>query len=248
MPIIYYQDSKFKKTVNPVERLLKSTPIQSETFTQDLTASGLNYVMWRTYSWELKEALFKFSGATGKDYSINKLVGRGIITNLNDSLWIGVTGSSTQRIILDQGFYTDVTLASQIKSKMDANQVFIDAGATPFTVGYASNKIKITAAGSAEISYLYENTTVGVNRHSTAGVVIGFMSDKALANSIESDTLVPMLGQKIVITSATGDTTTDMVVHELNPAWHFDIDQAFSFDVSTVALTVDGNVIFQESN
>ena len=131
---------------------------------------------------------------------------------------------------------------------MDANQAFINAGATPFTVSYVNNKITITAAGAIEIAYFYENTTVGVNRHSTAGVVIGFMSNMAYANSIESDTVVAMLGEKVVLDSASANVATSIVINELNPAWFFDIDQALSFDIDAVALTIGGNIIYKETD
>jgi hypothetical protein len=245
MPITYYPDSKHKKAFYPIEKLQKRAELQTKTINVDLSTAGMNYRLWNPYDWGLYEGLLKFSDdTTSRNYSINKLIGVGIVKDLNDFLWFFVDGQPKQKIVLSQGFYTGSELCDELKLRLDTNQAFIDAGSTPFSVTYSDNKFEITPSGG-ELGYLAINTGAPLQRHSSAGVVVGFTEDKH-DSSIESDRDVPMLGEKVVISSAAGVTDQDIVIHELAPCWVFDIDQALSIDVDTANISIYGHFVFKE--
>lgn len=246
MPITYYPNSKKKKALYPIEKLQKRSELQTDTINVDLSTAGTSYRLWNPYDWGLYEGLLKFSDAsTPRNYVIAKLIGRGIVKDLNDLLWCFVNGQPKQKIILSQGFYTGTELATEIKTQLDANQAFIDAGAAPFTVNYAANKFTITPNGGGKIGYLAMNKGAPVLRESSAGIVVGFTEDKH-DTTIESDVNVPMLGETVAIATEVGVIDQDVVIHELAPCWVFDIDQALAINVDTVNLSLYGHLVFKE--
>lgn len=248
MPIKYYYDSAIKKPLNPIEKIQKAKTILSYENRADLTASGLDYTLWHpAKDWIAHDVLLHYSGATNRSYSINKVIGRGIISKLNDLLWIECSGYPTQSIYLDQGFYDGTTLSSQIKTKLDANVNFIASGAAPFTVSYSSITGKFTMAPSlGNIRFFNTNTCVGVNRNSTGGAAIGFNSDSLFAASIESDTAIFGLGNKIPINSETTCTDLNTVINAYSLSPHLDVDTALNVTISAVALNVDYKITFEE--
>jgi len=248
MPIKYYFDSKIKKFCSPVEMLQKKKIVLSATGHVDLTASGLNYTFSCPYeNWEVHEVLMHFSGAVARSYSVNKVIGRGIVTNLNDLLWIKCDGYPAQKIYLDQGFYDGTTLSAQIKAKLDANTAFVAAGATPFTVSYTTGTGKFTILATAgNIQFVNTNIAVGVNRNSTAGIVIGFNTDSSFVNSITGDTAVGALGTLAPLDSEATSTDLNTIVNVDTLAPIFNVDTGLNLTIGTVALTVDYQITYEE--
>ena len=249
MPITYYYDSKFKKPYPNIEKIQKRKVILSPDGQTELTA-GLDYTLWYAVpNWVAHEVLLHYSAATARSYSINKVIGRGIITNLNDLLWISCRNYGAQPIVLSQGFYTGDQLAVELKTQMDANTAFVDSLTAPFTVSYSSatGKFTITANGAKTIQYFVTNTTVGVNRNSTAAQVIGFNVDSAFANSIVSDTVVAGLGDKVPIDQMGACTDINTIVNLDSLSSYFDVDGALNITIGAIAgLTVNYKILYEE--
>lgn len=249
MPITYYFDSKFKKLTSPIESLQKKHTLLSVSDTVNLVTSGLDYSLWYAVNnWKSHEVLMHFSSTTNRDYSVNKIIGRGIIQNINDSLWIQTNGAPAQQIILSEGFYTGTTLSTELKNKLDTNQSFIDLGTSPFTVVYSNitGKFTITANGSEEIQYLLVNPAVSVNKNSTIAQPLGFNSNSVLSNSIVGDTIVAGLGDKIPIAAENGNDDTNLIVNLDNLSTNFDVDSALNLTISTADVIVDYKIIYEE--
>ena len=248
MPITYYFDSKQKKNFPNIEKIQKRKTILSITGNADLTASGMNYTLWHpSDNWVVHEVLMHFSAATARSYSINKVIGRGIITNLNDLLWIKCDGTPAQSIYLEQGFYDGTTLSAQIKAQLDANTAFIAAGVAPFTVSYNATTGKFTIATTAgNVQFINTNTTIGVNRNSTAGAVIGFTTDSSSAASIVGDTVVAGLGSLIPIDAEAASTDLNTIVNVDSLSPHFDVDSGLNLTIGTVGITVDYKISYEE--
>ena len=248
MPIQYYPDSIQKKNLNPIEKIQKKRTILSVSGRVDLAASGVDHTFWAPFpNWLVHDVLLTFGATTAKDYSINKVVGRGFISKLNDLLWFRVDGAPSQAIYLDQGFYTGTTLSAQIKAKLDANQAFIDLSAAPFTVTWSNTtgKFSITPA-SGNVQLLCTNTAIGMNRNSTAGMSIGFTADTAYTSPIVSDTGAFGLGNKIPLDSGTSDSTQNIVVGVDSLSPDFDVDGGINITVSSVATTLDFKITYEE--
>ena len=248
MPIIYYFDSKQKKNFPNIEKIQKRKAILTTTGHTDLTASGLNYTLsCPSDNWVVHEVLMHFGAATARSYSVNKVIGRGIVTNLNDLLWIRCDGYPAQSIYLDQGFYDGTTLSAQIKAKLDANTAFITAGLAPFTVTYSSVTGKFTIATTAgNVQFVNTNTAIGVNRNSTAGIVVGFTADSSFATSIVGDTVVAGLGSLIPIDAESASTDLNTVVNIDSLAPQFDVDTGLNLTIGIVGTTVDYKITYEE--
>ena len=249
MPITYYPISKIKKPYNPIDKIQKRKTILSVSNKVDLTTFGMNYTLWHpSDKWVVHEILMHFGAATARNYFVNKVIGRGIVSSLNDSLYFQTSGFPAQRIILSQGFYTGSQLATELKTQMDANQSFIDASTTPFTVSYNSTtgKFTIAAAGSAQIQYFVLNTAVNLNKDSTARQVIGFNTDSIVANTLVGDTAVFGLGDNIPIDTETGSTDLNTIVNMDSLSPNFDVDGALNITISAIATYVDYKITYEE--
>lgn len=249
MPIKYYYDSKYKKPWNPIEKLQQKSIIRSVSNKADLTAAGTSYTLWHpAENWDVHEVLMHFSGATARSYSVNKVIGRGIITNYNDILWFMCDGYPAQAITLSQGFYsTGTELATHLKAILDANTAFITMGLAPFTVSYSTATGLFTIDSTAgNIKFLNTNTSVGVNRNSTAGATIGFTVDSSFTKPIVSDTVVAGLGTLLPIDTEAASTDLNTVVNVDSLSPHFDVDSGLNLTIGTVALAVDYKITYEE--
>jgi hypothetical protein len=242
MGIKYYPDHVQKKRHHVVDVLSREERLRSINGGQDLTGNPLTYRFSPlTPSWRTKLVALKFSSAVSKTYSINIETGRGIITGLNDSLWIDINTSGwAQKIILAQGFYNGTELSAQVKTALEANSVFSGLGLT-FTVTYSASTDKFTITpSSGTIQYYDVYTPRNLRRNSTAGHVLGFTADQSAA-SLVSDTAVPSLGNKTVIAGATGVETSIV----LNSAIDMSVDEALSIDVTAAVVSVEYCVTYE---
>lgn len=248
-PITYYYDSLKKKPYPDFEKIQKRKTILSDSGTEDLSTSGLDYTFWYPVNnYIIHEVLLHYSDTTTRSYSINKIIGRGIISGLNDLLYISAEDCAIQPIILSQGFYTGDDLATELETQMNANTYFVDAGAAPFDVAYdnTTGLFTITANGSQTVQYFVINTTVPVNRNSTAAQVVGFNADSVMANSIVSDTVVAGLGDVIPIDAESPNTDTNTIINLDSLSPNFTVDQALNITISTVAVTVNYQISYEE--
>jgi len=241
MPILYYADSIYKKR--------KPTPDVIETsVVPPLTHAGreslTQAVSMRTWlpapSWNVKEILLHISSSSNKDYAIGKLIGRGIITGVNDSLWI-TRNNAPRSVIIPLGFYTGTELCLAFQTA--ANATFAGLGVT-FTMIYnpTSGLFTITPS-TGTMGYLHDNPNAP-RRHSTAETVFGLMNNQAESSQVVSDTVVPTLGTKFEIVGANNSNTTYVVVTD---ELAMDVDMALYIDVSALAnQTVDWRTVCQE--
>jgi hypothetical protein len=242
MPIIQDPNSP-GGYVNRIDEAQKSGKKYTAFDTADLSSASLSLAVSNLEeNWKVDEISLKFSNATARTYAVSKLAGRGVLTHKNDYFWLAHTDVVAQRIILSQGFYENsVDFVAEIKSKLDGNTAFSDAGIT-FTVSYdASTKLITITPSSGSIKYLYNNTAQGVRRLSLAGPVIGFLADTGFATSLTGDTPVD-IGTKYLIIDGTGSTVTDFVsTDDIN----MDLDSALLLTGTTgPAVVMDARVTY----
>jgi hypothetical protein len=229
MAIRYYPDHVQKKRNHVVDVLSSESGEHSVNGGQDLSGSALAVRFSPLKpSWVVSLVTLHFSAAVSKTYAVSVETGRGIITGLNDSLWIDVNSSGwAQRIVIPQGFYNGSELSTAVQGALDSNSVFSDLGIT-FTVSYNSgdDTFYITPS-SGTIQYYDVYTPQNLRRNSTAGHVLGFTADQSGA-FIQSDTVVPSLGVKTLMVGKTGTSDTDLIITD--PV-NLTIDEALTIDV-----------------
>lgn len=236
MAIIYYPDHIQKKRRHVVDVMANEETVLSAKGSKDITSSALSYRFSPLApSWTAKTTSMKFSAAVNKTYAVSIETGRGIITGLNDSLWISAGGSSTaEKIVLAQGFYNGTELSSQVKAALEANPVFSGLSLT-FTVTYNTTSDVFTITPSSGTIYYWNTyTQVNVRRNSSAGHVLGFTADQSGA-ALVSDTAVPSLGSKSLIVGDTG-TDSNIVVTD---AIDLSVDEAVTLESTTGAAVVE---------
>lgn len=241
MPITYYPDSVHKRAASPIELLQKANRTFTWTGGRDLNDGAINSILWPGFpSWTLKQINLFFSTNTAKDYSISKLVGRGVIQGLNDRLWIKADGAPAQEIIIAPGFYhngvepaTDESssssslssnssvvyastgnLVAELKAKLDTNEAFNSLGLTPFAVSFtASTGIFEITPSAGQIQFFFRNESKpDIHKTSNGGCLIGLTASTALAGSLVSDTPSVDFGVTFDIVSGTGNTSTDIAL------------------------------------
>jgi len=244
MAIKYYPNRVFRALPTPVDALTKKDIIKSFSGVQDITATALDVTVNPSRDWQVTAIQLIFSGATARDYSIKVVNGRSVVNNLNDFLWLQTQRTLPQKITLDVGFYTGTELATQLQTKLDANDAFSDLGVT-FTVTYAAVTGKYTITpSSGTVQYLDMNPAGRLpDRYSICGHLFGFNEDTSVAASITSDTSVPGLDSESFIVDETADTDLSRY---LNDQIDLSMDEAIRLETSVAALTVNYFVKYKE--
>lgn len=215
MPITYYPERVQKRPASALDILQKANRTYSWEGGADLDAGDMNATLWPKFpSWSVKQVHLYFSTTDAKDYSISKLVGRGIIAGLNDKLWIRANGAPAQEIVLSPGFYDNDAnkLVDELAAQLDANAEFTALGLTPFNVTFteATGLFEITPA-AGNIEFLFTNeTTRDIRKTSTGGPVFGLTADTGSGSSIISDSTAFDFGKTFEIVSDTGSASTDV--------------------------------------
>ena len=242
MGILYYPNEIQKKRPHRIDIQMREATTLAATGAEDLTGTGLSYRLSRPVpSWKAELITLHFSGATARDIAVSIETGLGIISGLNDAIWIGVSGTVPQRVTIDEGFYTGTTMATELKTQLDAETAFVDLGVT-FTVAWSSVTRKFTITPSAgTATFLSENTAQSVRRNSLAGHVLGLTVDQTGA-SISSDTALPSLGSKAPVVDYPASVLTDVVITD---GLVLDEDSAIAIDISPVALTVHYSIKYK---
>ena len=243
MSIEFYPDSLAKKKVHVVEKLQEPDVLYSVADSVDITASGLDVTIWSPRSWEVHRVALHFDAATAKDFDVSVQRGRGVVADKNDRLYFKMNGVNQQPIYLSEGYYDGTALATELQTQLDANAAFSGVSATPFTVNYTSGTglFEIQPA-SGQIAYFDVNGTVSVRRNSSAGHLIGFTQDQALAGTLTSDTAVPGLGTDTVYISDTASSSTDVLGTDVLA---MTVDNALTIGTSAVATTVHYEVVYK---
>lgn len=228
MPINYYPNGTAKMLKHVVEQLQTPNRLHSVCGEVDTTSAAMSVSVWSPRGWKVMRSSLNFSDTSSKNYSISTMRGVGVVTGLNDRLWLKMDGKSAQQIIIPQGFYSGAELALAVAAAMDASAL-PDSG-KPFGVTYdSSTNLFSIAPAAGSIQLFATNTCVNVRRESTAAGAIGFSTDSAKAGTITSDTEVPALGTSIVIVAGTGTNARNVV------------------STDEIAMTVDNALLIESS-
>jgi hypothetical protein len=243
MGVEYFPESTTKRLRPVAEQQQQPSYALSFRGTNDLTASGMDEREWTPSGWVISRINLTLDSAGAKDYSINIMHGRGIVTGKNDRLFFKIDGYPQQPIILDQGFYIGTELAAHLKSKLDADSVLGTFGPYAVTYDKPTGLFTIeTADAGNTIKYFYINETVPAMRgRSTAGAQLGFTEDSAKSDSITSDTAVLGLDSATEFLGDTASIATDIVsTSEIVMT----VDNALQITVSTLASIANYEVVY----
>jgi len=245
MSIEYYPGDDAKKKKHVVEQLQEPNILYSLGDSFNLTGSPQNIEIWNPGSWEVRRTTLHWTTAVGKDYSITVCRGRGIISGKNNRLFFKADSINEQEILLSQGFYTGAELATELKSKLDANTAFVGVGATPFTVTYApvTGLFSIAANGGILLQYFYQATALRrLNNYSSAGRALGLTQDQGPLATIVSNVAARNLGVESVYLSGTASANVDVFGTDIIA---MSLDNAIEIHLGAVAGTGSYEVIYK---
>ena len=243
MTIIYYPDEQAKKYKHVVEEVDRRKQIMVAEGGGDITSTGLNASITYPGDWEVVDISLSFSSASNKTFSIGKQLGRQIIKNVNDRVWIAGTGLTAQEIVLSPGFYDGDELATEAQTELNANSCLQDGGLTPFVVTYTAATGLFTITPDAnQVSLDIYNSNTYVRRNSTAGPVLGFTIDANLGNSISSDSPVIGLGNIIAIQAESGSGDVGIAITD---SFKLNEDETIVITTGTAAMTATYKVLYR---
>ena len=247
MAIVYYPNSVVKKYPPVVDKLQRLNTLETAVGSKDLNTGALDTTIWYPGNYEISRVAMHFDGAASKIYSADIVQGRGIVTGANDKLFFLVNAAQWGLITLSQGFYNGTTLATEIKTQLDANTDFVAQGSTPFTVSYtAATGVFSIAPAAGMIQYFETNHCIMpvLGNRSTAANVVGLNQDSAMVAAVVSDTVVPNLG---VGTSYFSGTSTALNVLGTDTL-PMTVDNGLRLQVNSVATTVHYEVLYKVLN
>lgn len=249
MPIVKNPNSA-APLANRVDRQSESDIAYVDMEVQDLAVDDLELIVTEdAYNWKTTEVALSFNNANARDFTISKLAGVRIVSNINDHFWLKHSSfGPAKRIIIASGFYTTAaTFSAAIKTALDSQTDFNNAG---ITFGVARNPAtgRITITPSAgTVQFIYNTgTTVPVanpvRNISLAGKAMGFNADSADAASITGDTGIDIETEYDYV-SESGNTALSYVVTDEYP---MDMDSALKITAtSTNAVVVTARVIHE---
>jgi len=245
MAIVYYPNRIYKKKVPAIDRTMAKRDLVKTSGALNVLGTAIDEVVSSNDDWQLDSVGFQFGDATARNYRVTIKDGRKVVADLNDALWFQTNGSLPQSIVLDAGFYTGSQLATELKTQLDANAVFLAAGVT-FTVTYNSaSGVFIVTPSSGTVAYLNVNTMQTLRtRDSIAGHLFGLNTTTALAASITSDTEVYGLNTgKDIMNYAAGTALNRWY----DTVAYLSVDQAVEIHVDSGAnVVVDWAVTYEE--
>lgn len=245
MPIRYYPNRTYKGVVPAIDRELAKRDPKTVNQSQDVSATGINYILSANDNWQIDSISFEFSAATARNYSAKIMNGRQIVSNLNDYLWIQIQNvDEPQKIVLDPGFYTGTQMATQLQTQLNANTSFSTRSIT-FVVAYNGTTGLFTITpSSGSVRYLNVNTAKWIDeRDSIAGFLFGFEATSAYGASISSDTAVGGLDSEAAFIAQTASVLLEHYHDDLHT---MSMDQALHIETSVAApLTVDFTVVYE---
>ena len=244
MPIKYFPNRVFSKRSSPVDSITAKSTQYKQKGSHDATATALDVVVSSDKDWKASSIGLTFTpAATARNYAIDIVSGIRIVENLNDYLWLQVTGVAPQQVTLSPGFYTGTELAAHLQNTMDNMQAFSDKSIT-FTVTYtvATGVYEITPS-AGQIRYLNVNTAKTLRtRDSICGFIFGLNVDTIFAASVSSDTPVPGYDDVLNIVSETGSTTASDYITD---GWTLSLDEAIKITSSVAAVVINYSVNYE---
>jgi len=245
MSLKYYPNRIQNGQIPVIDQLMARRNPQLATGSQDITVTALDYELSATNNWQINSISLIFSNANARDYSAAVKNGKTVVADVNDALYFQTSNSSIQRIVLDPGFYDDVTLPVELKAQLDANAQFSSLGRT-FTVTYtAATGLFAITPSSGQIRYFQQNLSVAAPRlvESIGGHMIGLTANTNFAANVTSDTAVYAMGSEAFIITA----TAAVVLTHYNDDLHtMTVDQALHLETSAAAQTVTYAIDYEE--
>jgi hypothetical protein len=242
MPIKYYPNRVFKKSVPAIDRVMAQKSPVTVRGSADITSTGLNQMITCNSNWQIDSIQITFNNTVTKTYSASLLNGINVVQNMNDFLWI-TYNNIRQKITLTPGFYTGTGLATELENDLNANTLFSAAGAN-FTVSYnsATGLFTITPASG---TVAYTDSIVKIilpDQNSIAGFLFGFNATTNVAASITSDTPVWGLGDESWIIDEVGVSAPQQYVDDFHV---LTMDQALVLTSNTAATRMDYQVVYE---
>jgi len=245
MAIVNYPNRIYKTVVPAIDREMTKRRPQTTSGYKEIDVNPLDVTISTNSDWQIDSISFEFSNTNAKDYSAKSKSGRRVVQNFNDYFWFQIPTTNPQRIILDQAFYTGTELAAHLKTKLDANSDFSDAGIA-FDVSYSANTGLFTVTPTTgTVRYLNINAAQTLRtRDSIAGHLFGFNADTSFETTISSDTEVFGLDTEAAIIFETGSAVTQHYHDDLHT---MSIDQALRLQTNSgVGVVVNYTVVYEE--
>jgi len=234
MPIVKNPNSA-APLANRIDRQSESDIAYVDTMVQDLTIDDLELIVTEdAYNWSITEVALSFSNTNARDFTISKLAGVRIVSNINDHFWLRHSNfGPAKRIVIAPGFYTTaVSFSTAIRTALDSQIDFNTAG---ITFGVARNPatscLTITPSDGT-VQFVYNmGTTVSVanpvRNLSLAGKAMGFNANSADAAAITGDTGIDI------------ETEYDYAVEIANAATSYVVTDVYPMDMDS-ALKITG--------
>jgi len=245
MSLKYYPNRIQNGQIPVIDQLMARRKPLLVTGSQDITAAGLDYELSVANNWQVNSVSLTFSNANARNYSVSVKNGKMVVADINDALYFQASNSSIQRIVLDPGFYDDVTLPVELKAQLDANASFLSSGLT-FTVTYtAATGLFAITPSSGQLRYFQQNLTVSAPRlvESIGGHMIGLTANAAFAANVTSDTAVYAMGTEAFIINAPAAV---VLTHYNDDVHAMSVDQVLHIETSAAAQTVTYAVDYEE--
>lgn len=246
MAIKYYPNRVFKGKVPAIDRTMAKRQTETSQGNKNILASALDVTISSNEAsgWQIDSIGFSFDAATARNYSAKIKNGRKVVSDLNDYLWLQMTTTLPQRIILDAGFYNGTELATELQTQMNANTAFAAYGVT-FTVAYdATTGLFTITPSTGMVRYLDTNPSQTLRTtDSIAGHLFGLNEDSAFAASVSSDTAVGGLNSLADIINE----TASVVLNDFDDGTYIlSIDQALILESNSgVNVSIDYTVVHE---
>ena len=246
MSILYYPNRVYRAKVPAIDRVMDEREPIMATGSQNVFSTALNAIISMEDNWQLDSVALTFSNANSRSFNAYIRNGRKIVENLNDYLWIEVSGcGGPQRIIMNPGFYTGTQLATELQARLNANAAYIAAGVTFIVTYVAATGLYIIVPSAGTIRYLDVHTGQLLPlRDSIAGHLFGLNATSAFAANVTSDTTVFGLDAEVSFINQTNNTDVSYLHTDIHT---MSVDQAVHLASNTGAdVTVSYVVVYED--
>jgi len=243
MPIKYYPNRVFKKSVPAIDRVMAWRNPISVKGSEDITINGLDQIITSNTNWQVDSIQFNFNNAVSVSYTVTVLNGINIVKNLNDFLWIQTPNTVMEKITLTPGFYTGTELATELQNDLNANADFIALGIT-FSVSYNISTGLFTISPSSGTVRYIDSIVKAVlpDQNSIAGFLFGLNATTGYVSTITSDTPVFGLGNEAWIIDEEGVIGSSQYVDDFHA---LTMDQALHITSNAAATSMDYSIVYE---
>jgi len=244
MAIKLYPNRVFRSLPTPVDALMHKDTVKQLKGVSDITSAAIEDIVSPYKDWRVVGIKLTFNNTAARNYSVSIIGGRSVLENLNDFLFFQADSTLPQKITLDTGFYTGTTLATELKTQLDANSTFNGLGLT-FTVAYNAGTGEYTVTpSSGNLKYLEFNALGALpDQYSIAGHLFGFNVNTAFVASLVSDTSAPGLNAESIVIEETGNTDLS---HYSSDIHTLSLDEAIKVETNTAVVEVTYSIDYQE--